>query len=83
MLVTVLKEHYVVVLCEDTKDERWLKQVGYDSLGEEFYQEVFKNFEDFLSEVKYLIEYGAVFDDSDDEDAPAKILEDLKAEDFI
>lgn len=83
MLITVLKEHYVVVLSEDQKDERWLKQVGYDELGEDYYQEVFKNFDDFLSEVNYLIEYGACFEDSDDEDSPAKVLEDLKTEDFI
>lgn len=83
MVVTVLKEHYVIVLCEDQKDERWLKQVGYDDLGEAYYQEVFKNFEDFLSEVNYLLEYGAIFEDNDDDDAPAKVLEDLKTENFI
>lgn len=83
MLITVLKEHYVVVLSENQKDERWLKQVGYDELGEDYYQEVFKDFDDFLSEVNYLIEYGASFEDSDDEDSPAKVLEDLKTEDFI
>lgn len=83
MLVTVLKEHYVVVLSEDQKDDRWLKQVGYDELGEEYYQEVFKDFDDFLSEVKYLIQYGAKFDDTDGDESPSQIIKELKEEDFL
>ncbi len=83
MLVTVLKEHYVIVLSEDQKDDRWLKQVGYDELGEEYYQEVFKDFEDFLSEVKYLIQYGATFDDTDGDESPSQIIQELKEEDFL
>lgn len=83
MLVTVLKENYLVVLAEDKNDERWLARVGYDVLGEEYYQEVFKDFNDMLSEVKYLIEYGAIFEDSSDEDSPFKVIEDLKAEEFL
>lgn len=83
MLVTVLKEHYVVVLAEDQKDVRWFDQVGYDTLGEEYYQQVFRTFEEFLEEVNYLIEYGAEFEETSDDDAPYKVLEDLKSEDFI
>lgn len=83
MLVTVLKESYLVVLAENPKDQRWLAQVGYDVLGEEYYQEVFKDFNDMLEEVNYLIEYGATFEDSDSEDSPFKVIRDLKEEEFI
>ena len=83
MLVTVLKESYLVVLAENPKDQRWLAQVGYDVLGEEYYQEVFKDFNEMLEEVNYLIEYGASFEDSDSEDSPFKVIRDLKEEEFI
>lgn len=83
MVVTVLKESYVIVLAEENKDFRWLDQVGYDSLGEDYYQVVFKNFDDFINEVKYLVEFGAEFELTDDEDAPAKVYEDLKNENYL
>lgn len=83
MLVTVLKEHYVVVLAEDQKDIRWFDQVGYDSLGEDYFQQVFKDFDEFIEEVNYLRAYGAVFEESSDEDAPFKVIEDLLEEGFI
>ena len=84
MLVEVLKENYVLVLAEDAKDDRWLDQARYDLIGEEYYQYIFKDIDDLLSEVKALIEYGANFEDRfDDEDAPFQVLEDLKAEGLI
>ena len=84
MLVEVLKENYVLVLAENAKDDRWLDQARYDLIGEEYYQYIFKDIDDLLSEVKALIEYGAIFEDRfDDEDAPHKVLEDLKAEGLI
>ncbi|NLY62987.1 MAG: hypothetical protein GX074_03925 [Erysipelothrix sp.] len=78
MIVTVLKETYVLVLAEDQKDFRWLDQVGYDPLGEDYYQVIFKDYKDFLDEIEYLEEYGATFEDTDDEDAPAKVLAEVK-----
>lgn len=84
MLVEVLKENYVLVLAENAKDDRWLDQARYDLIGEEYYQYIFKDIDDLLSEVKALIEYGAIFEDRfDDEDAPHKVLEDLKTEGLI
>lgn len=84
MLVEVLKENYILVLAEDAKDDRWLEQARYDLIGEEYYQYIFKDTNDLISEVEALIEYGAVFEDRfDDEDAPHKVVEDLKVEGLI
>lgn len=83
MIVTMLKEHYVLVAAEDKKDLRWLDNNGYDAVGEEFYQIIFKDFNDFLEEVKYLVDYGAFFEIRDDEDAPNRVLDDLIEEGFI
>ncbi len=84
MLVEVLKENYVVVLSESSKDERWLDQAGYQKLGEDYFQELFSDFEAMLQEVEYLLEYGAQFEDRfEDEDAPFKVLADLKAEGLV
>lgn len=83
MLVTVLKESYVIVLSEDAKDERWLNDSGYDALGEDYYQEIFKDFQAFIDEVNYLKDFGAKFEDTADADCPYKVYLDLKEEDFI
>ena len=83
MLVTVLKETYVIVLSESSKDERWLSDAGYDPLGEDYFQEIFKDLDALVEEVNYLQRYGAVFEDSKDNDSPFKVVEDLKLEGFI
>ncbi len=84
MLVEVLKENYVVVLSESSRDERWLDQAGYQKLGEDYFQELFKDLNAMVLEVELLLSYGAQFEDRfDDEDAPFKVLSDLKDEGLI
>ena len=77
MLVEVLKENYVVVLSESD-------QAGYQKLGEDYFQELFKDLNAMVLEVELLLSYGAQFEDRfDDEDAPFKVLSDLKDEGLI
>ncbi len=83
MVVTILKEHYVLVLAEDRNDLRWLDQNGYESVGEDYFQLVFTDFNDFLEEVKYLKDYNAHFESRNEDDDPQSVLNDLIEEDFI
>lgn len=83
MLVEVLKGNYVIVLAEDVKDTRWLDQAGYMKIGEDYYQELFNSEKELISEVNYLLDYGAIFEDREDEHAPMKYLDNLKTRGLI
>ena len=83
MIVTMLKENYALVLCENQEDLKWLNRSGYESVGEEFYQVIFKDYDEFLEEVKYLITYGAEFDNRNESDAPSRVLDQLKNDNLI
>ena len=83
MLVEVLKENYLIVLSENKKDDQWLDRVGYQKLGDGYFQEIFDNIDELVEEVNYLIDYGAEFDQTSDENSPYEILESLKEEGFI
>lgn len=83
MLVEVLKSNYIIVLAEDAKDNQWLDKAGYMKIGEEYYQELFNNEKELISEVNYLLDYGAVFEDREDEHAPLKYLNLLKDQGLI
>ena len=83
MLVEVIKNNYVIVLAENDRDIRWLDQSGYTKLGEDYYQQLFKDIDELVSEVNYLLDNNAEFLDSTDSDSPLGFLNKLKAEGLI
>lgn len=83
MEVTVLKTSYCIVMAEEVKDVRWLDQNGYYPLGEDFYQIIFKDYDAFIEEVKYLEDYGVTYLDDQSDESAAKVIEALKAENAL